>query len=241
MKHTLTYSDNSKGWTSFHSFIPDWMCKLNNRFFSIKNGQLYLHNDETNPVRNNFYGEQFTSKIETVINEANSEDKIFKTMVLEGNKPWDVSIETNIAKSTIAKAEFNQRESRHFAYVRKNEDQTDLHGHTAQGIGVVVSTVGLTVTFATPPNLVNVTDQLFQLNAGVQELIGTITDITGNVVTVNAITTTPVPGYFSFATKNARVEGSEIRGYYALVTLENDDTAPVELFAINSNAVKSFI
>jgi hypothetical protein len=76
-----------QGWTSF-PFVPDFMTKLNNRFFT-KNGQLYLHNDETNPIRNNFYGVQYGSKITTVINEANSEDKIFKNIVLEGNKPWN--------------------------------------------------------------------------------------------------------------------------------------------------------
>jgi hypothetical protein len=35
-------------------------------------------------------GVQYGSKITTVINEANSEDKIFKNIVLEGNKPWNV-------------------------------------------------------------------------------------------------------------------------------------------------------
>jgi hypothetical protein len=65
------------------------MTKLNNRFFSLK-WAIVLHNDETNPIRNNFYGVQYGSKITTVINEANSEDKIFKNIVLEGNKPWNV-------------------------------------------------------------------------------------------------------------------------------------------------------
>jgi hypothetical protein len=71
-----------------------------------------LHNDETNPIRNNFYGVQYGSKITTVINEANSEDKIFKNIVLEGNKPWNVVIKTNLAESSIASSEFNARESR---------------------------------------------------------------------------------------------------------------------------------
>jgi len=238
-KYTLTYSDKSKGWTSFHSYLPDWMCRLNNRFFSIKDGQLWLHNDETNPIRNNFYGVQYDSKIVTVINEAPTEDKIFKTIVLEGNKPWDVELKTNLTESTIKKSEFNTRESRHFAHTRQNEDVADLHGHAAQGIGVIISTAGLTITYPTLSQIVSVGDNLYQLNAGAEELIGEIDSIVNGVVTVTAIITTPVPGYYSFAKKDSRIEGAALRGYYAEVTLTNDDTTEVELFAINSNIVHS--
>ncbi len=240
-KETISYSDKAKGWTSFHSFIPDWMAKLNNRMYSIKDGQLWLHNDESNPVRNNFYGEQYNSKIIAIFNEAPSDDKIFKTINLEGNLPWDVTVRTNYTESTITKEEFNHRESRWFAYTRKNENQNDLTGHTAQGIGVILSSVGLTITFGKISNMISEGDVLYQVNGSVNEIIGTITSIAGNVITVDAVATPPVSGYFSFAKKNARIEGSEIRGYYMEVELENDDTVPVELFAINTNAVKSYV
>ena len=240
---TLTYSDNAKGWTSFHSFVPDWMAKLNNRFFSIKDGQLYLHNDETNPIRNNFYGIQYGSKITTVINEANSEDKIFKNIALEGNKPWNVAIKTNLTEGTIASSEFNTRESRHFAHTRGNENTTDLHGNSAQGIGVISVVSGTNVSFTTPPLLVGIGDELHQLNGSENEKIGTITNINlnTNTITVNAILKTPMTGLYSFSTKNSRVEGSNIRGYYAELTLENNDVSAVELFAIESNIVKSHV
>lgn len=55
------------------------------------------------------------------------------------------------------------------------------------------------------------------------------------------IITPPVIGLYSFSTKDPRIEGGEIRGYYMQVDLENDDTEKVELFAINSNVVKSFV
>lgn len=51
----------------------------------------------------------------------------------------------------------------------------------------------------------------------------------------------PIVGLYSFSKKNARIEGGEIRGYYMDVSLENNDTDKVELFAINTNAVKSFV
>jgi hypothetical protein len=240
-QETISYSDNVDGWTSFHTYNPDMLCKLNNRFFSIKDGQLYLHNDQDNSVRNNFYGEQFNSKIVTVINDSNSEDKIFKTIVLEGNKAWETKIRTNLTESTIKKGEYNHRESRFFAHTRGNETVNELHGNMTQGIGVIVSRTGLVITYGNVSELINIGDSLYQLNGSVNEFIGTITSKTAITITVNAITTAPVNGYFSFATKNARVEGGNVRGYYAEITLENNDTDAAELFAIESNIIKSYV
>jgi hypothetical protein len=241
MKNTITYSEKAKGWTSFHSFLPDLMGRLNNRFFSIKSGQLYLHNDETNPVRNNFYGQQFSSKIKTIFSDAPSDDKIYKTMVLEGNRPWHVNLKTNMAESTLDSSEFNARESRYFAYIRKNENNTDFTGHTAQGIGVIVSSLTNVITFNFVSDMIAVGDGLFQLNGGGDELIGTITSIVNNRITVAAIVNNPVNGFFCFGKKDARIEGGEIRGYYMEAELTNSDTQAVELFAINTNAIKSYV
>ena len=58
---TISYSVAVKGWTSFHSYKPDWMIGLNNSLYTWKYGQLYKHN--TNSVRNNYYGDQYTSTI----------------------------------------------------------------------------------------------------------------------------------------------------------------------------------
>lgn len=239
-QHTLSHSEKSGGWTSFWSYIPDLMLKLNNRFYSIKNGQLYLHNEEDAP-RNNFYGTQYTTKINAPFNDANNEDKIFKTMVLESNKPWDIKVATNFANSTIKASEFNQRESRQFAYLRKNENAADLHGNTANGIGVIMAKTALSVSFASISNFISIGDQLYQLNGSAKELIGTINNKIDNELFIDTIVTVPVIGLYSFSKKNARVEGGEMRGYYMDVELENDDTEKVELFAINTNAVKSFV
>lgn len=241
MKNTITYSEKAKGWTSFHSFLPDFMARLNSRFFSIKSGQLYLHNDETNPVRNNFYGEQFSSKIQTIFSDAPSDDKIYKTMILEGNRPWHVNLKTNMAESTLDSSEFNARESRYFAYIRKNENNTDFTGHTAQGIGVIVSSLANVITFKFVSDMLAVGDGLFQLNGDGDELIGTITAIVNNRITVATIVNNPVNGFFCFGKKDARIEGGEIRGYYMEAELTNSDTQAVELFAINTNAIKSYV
>ena len=43
-EETLTFDDGVKGWTSFYSYIPDFMIGMNNYFYSFKNGNLYRHN-----------------------------------------------------------------------------------------------------------------------------------------------------------------------------------------------------
>lgn len=237
---TISYSEKAKGWTSFHSFVPDFMTKLNNRFFSIKNGQVWMHNDQDNPIRNNFYGNQFNSLITTIFNENPSDDKIFKTLILEGTHPWKASIKTNYTEGEILQSEFDKRESRWFAHTRKSENNTDYTGGV-HGVGVILALAGSDITFLSGNPIVSVGDVLMQLNGASEEEIGIITNISGNVITVGVILATPVVGLFCFAKKDSRIEGSEIRGYFMEVKLENDDTEDVELFSINTNAIKSYV
>lgn len=237
-EYTVTFSEKSRGWNSFWGFFPQGLARLNNRFFQLSpDGQLYLANDHENPVRNNFFGEQQSSKIVAVINDINSEDKIFKNIMLESNRPWDVKVTTNYTESTIAASEFNQRESKFYAFTRRNENASDLHGLATQGIGVAQSIAGLVFTFGQVPDAVCVGDVLWQLNGSNIEEIGVIDSIVGNVITVESINpdTTPLAGLFCFAKKSARAEASPIRGIVMTVELENSDTQAVELFAIESS------
>lgn len=242
-QYTLTFSEQNKGWTSFWSYRPDALARLNDRFYTIKNGQLWLHNDADNPIRNNFYGVQYNSSIKTVFNDAMADDKVFKTLILEANQKWAATFKTNLTESTIAAPEFNTRESRQFSFIRKNEAAGSLRGNAAQGIGVVVSVTGFAVAFNRIPDLVSVGDQLYQINVEAQELIGLITDIdrATRTITVDAFVTVPVVGYYAYAKKNSRVEGEETRGYYLEVTLTNNDTEEGNLFAVSTETSKSYV
>lgn len=243
MSTTASYSEKAKGWTSFFSYIPDMICKLNNRYFTLKNGQLWLHNDGDNPIRNNFYGEQHFSEITTVINDEAQTDKIFKTIVLESNAKWDVEIETNLTKSHIKAIEFNTRESKQFSFIRGNENANATGGNAAQGIGVITAIVSNVISFASIPILVSEGDILIQINGVLQQTIGAIATInrTTNKITLESINTPLIGGLYCFSQKNSRVDGEEIRGYYAKIRLKNTDTTPVELFAVSTNAVKSYV
>jgi len=237
---TITFSDDNNGWTSFWNYSPDGMCSADNRFFSIKNGQLYLHNNQDDLVPNTFYGEQTPSKLFFYFNEDPTNDKIFKTIEIEGTHAWDVILKTNLTQGDIYYNEFNKKESRFYAYIRKNNVGQIFFGISAQGIGNITNIIGNNIYFNYIPETVNIDDKLFQ-NPNLE--IGTITDIDfqNNIITIGSFTNTPTINQFCFTAKNERIEGADIRGYYMEVHLTNNDNQLIELFAINTNAVKSYV
>jgi hypothetical protein len=249
MAQTLTYSERNKGWTGEAPFTPGSMTSLNNRFYSFKNGQLFLHNDRENPTRCNFYGVQYTPRIKTVFNDSPESDKVYKTLVLEGDKKWKATVETNFVKSTVRTNEFVTKESREFAYLRQAEAEDNFRGGDVQGIGSIEFIEPDSEQINSPtiikvskiPDNTNIGDALFQVNGEETELIGVISAYTKDTITINSINQTPQENAYCFVRKVARIEGAEIRGYYMEVTLELESTENAELFAITTNAIKSGI
>lgn len=240
MKKTITFSEENKGWTSFWTYAPDGMCSADNRFYSIKDGQLYLHNDKDNPIPNTFYGQYEPSKLVFYFNEDPTNDKIFKTIEIEGTTAWETLLKTNLTQGDIHKEEFSKKESRYYAYIRKNNAGEVFFGIGTQGIGNPTNLVGNTINFSFVPESINVGDTLLKAP---DTVIGTITDInfTDNTITVGPIVNIPTTNDFCFANKPSRIEGAEIRGYYMEVEITNNDTELLELFSVNTNAIKSYV
>tara|TARA_R110000850_G_scaffold72024_11_gene158712 strand:+ start:11110 stop:11853 length:744 start_codon:yes stop_codon:yes gene_type:complete len=244
MANTITYDEGVKGWTSFHSFIPDWAQKLNNRLFTTKGGQLYLHNDEDNSLRNNFYGVQYPTTIKAIVNDFPSEIKFAKTIKIEGNKPFDVSIKSYISDETtfvtrtnITKDLFTEKEGLFHAFFRRNEISSDLTAKNVYGIGRVDTVDGSVITMLTdiPTASIAIGDTL--LNEAQVE-IGIIQNYSGKDIIVD---TTPIiaTNTFLVGTKDTRIEGSEIRGYNFEVDLIDDSATRTEIFAFNIGLSKS--
>lgn len=244
MAKTITYDEGQQGWTSFHSFIPDWMNRLNNRFFTVKGGQLYIHNDELNPVRNNFYGVQHASTLTYIINVDSSVIKVAKTINLESNKPFDVLIKSyindetiSVTQSTITAEEFFNKEGKWYAYTRRNELGGDVTAKNVYGLGRVDSVSTNVITFTAPISkaLVSIGDILFSTALAP---LGTITGYTDTTVTLS-ISPTLTPGDFLVGGKDGRIEGSAIRGYNFEVTLTDETNSRTELYAVSSELFKS--
>jgi len=163
--YTVSYGEKVKGWTSFKSFIKEQGTTLNNRYYTFKDGEMWLHH--YNQTHNNFYGTQFDSTIDVIFNNSPSVVKSFSTLNYEGTQSrviantqdeafynltakngWYVeSINTDLQEGVID--EFIDKENKWFNFIKgittshtNAADGTvtsnlDFSENTLQGIGQV--------------------------------------------------------------------------------------------------------
>lgn len=257
--YTLAYSDSAQGWVSYYSYIPDWMIGMNNYFYTFKGGNLYRHN--VNENRNTFYGTFTPSSVSTVFNASVLENKLFKTIILQGDAKWGATMETDLQFSGfITQDWFEKKEQTFFAFVRNNS-VGELALRSVNGIGksfqVTGSGAAVIVKFSTNPlisigSIISIGDLFYYSVAPYTTpiLAGKVTAITVNLPTnVNQVTidttisgTTPIPiqDAFFLYIKNSIVESHGVLGHYCTINLENTSTSKVELFAVESEVMKSF-
>ncbi len=261
--YTLTYSEGVKGWPSFYSFDPDYMVGMNNYLYSFKAGNLYRHN--TNETRNNYYGIQYSSQITTVFNESPLDNKIFKSLNLEADSAWTVSAASDIqTRGFIDSRWFDKKEGSYFAYIRKTGTTPAFAGEyayrSAQGIGKATSwsetnnilTLNFSVAPITDISMLSIGDYIY-FSEGAYTTIsfsGQITNIEVNIAsginrifvntnfTQNVFISETTP--FILGLRNTEAEDVGLLGHDMTVTLENANTTATELFAIESEVMKSF-
>jgi hypothetical protein len=90
---TETFNERSRMWMSPMSYRPEVYGKINNDFFSFKDGQLWLH--YSNTLNANFYGVQYDSYIEGVFNENPDSVKIVKNIAATSDHLWECPSITN--------------------------------------------------------------------------------------------------------------------------------------------------
>ena len=257
--YTLTYSDGFKGWPSFYSFDPDWMIGMNNYFYTFKNGDMYRHN--VNEVRNNFYDIQYDTTITSVFNDLPLENKLFKTINLEssfadGTHSWGGIFDTDIQTTGFIEAEwFELKEGAWHAFMRNEGNvptlDTDLALRSLNGVGQcsTITPVGPNIQINFPLTLnigtsISVGDTIYATTA--LTLIGTISNVVVdlpngfNYIQVDAPTATPNPGDLILFIKNQVAESYGVLGHYCEFVLTNTSTTAVELFAVESEVMKSF-
>jgi len=270
MNYTLSYSEAAQGWVSFYSYNPDWMIGMNNYFYTFKGGNLYRHN--VNPIRNTFYqpwwnqvglpNNSFTpAKVTSVFNTGVLENKLFKTIAIQGDAPWGVTLETDLQFSGFIDQDwFEKKEAVYFAFVRNNStDQLALRSLNGIGNSVTVTGKGTSnavINFSISPlvaigNILNIGDYIYfghpnPIFAG--EVLSIEVDYPNgkNRITINNNMlnplTTPITldvNYFLYI-KNSVAESHGVLGHYCTFTLENDYDSKVELFSAQANVMKSF-
>ena len=247
--YTLTYSPSAEGWPSFYSFNPEFMIGMNQFFYSFKRGNLFRHNSDG--ARNTFYGTFTPTSMTSVFNQGPIEKKVFKTIALESDDRWFFSGVTELEEGNINKMYFELKESTYFSHIRGLDSiPASIPAfllRTTQGIGnaLTVATAGgnVQITYSIDINQsLSVGDVMYHdvptKLAGVVSAVNretktiTVTPVAGSIL--------PVAGSLTLFVKNGIAESNGIRGDYMVFTLINDNSAPIELFAIKSEVFKSF-
>ena len=155
---TWRYEPARQGWSSRVSYIPEDGLSLNNKFYTYKNGRIFVHNSNNVP-RNHFYnlpvkadlnnpGEflptSYASEVEVILNENPSALKDYLTLGYEGTPGWvATSIDTDSEDLTITNTwPFVKKEDKYFAPI---VGQIPTYGLTDAGFGDVIADDGSTV------------------------------------------------------------------------------------------------
>jgi len=125
---TWLYSDQNNGWLGTQTFNPEDMIRLNGDFYTFKNGEIYLHNQEVDGVTPNyniFYGESFESEASFNFSQNPEIRKNYKTIELDGTDAWAVALQTNLDSGYINIADFEKKEGIYYGYVRYDNGVID--------------------------------------------------------------------------------------------------------------------
>jgi hypothetical protein len=101
--NTLSFDEDSNGWTSFFSFIPNGGLSLRNNFYTVYSGKIWKHYITSVP-KATFYDTNYESNVTIVFNPYVSVSKSFLTINYEGTQNWRLSsLETETDTSVIIK------------------------------------------------------------------------------------------------------------------------------------------
>jgi len=234
---TVAWSTTKSFWLTFYSFVPELYAYLHDRFFSYVGGQIHRHN--INATRNNFYGVQYNSQA-TVISKANpSMVKVYDAISYEADNPWSATV-SNSDQTTeeMASTEFVEKENMWYRVMSKDEtaNSTTNTSHRIV-LGQVSSIDGTKITFSSRiSNLpFGIGDSLFKLESSSQtDLSLTISSVSGRKeITANATVTGLAVGDTVMAVSEDKINGDNIRDYFAQAALTNSSTNAVELYSVN--------
>ena len=263
---TVSYSENVSGWTSFWSYIPEWMVRLNSNFYTFNEGNLYRHNEITAP-RTTYYNVAYGCSVQTIFNDDPSSVKLFKTIDLDSNTSWDVALVTDLQDGSISRDWFEVKEGEWYSFIRYNPknitsnlnlNQIDGLANYMRGMGTVASVAlnppNLPIKYtlnlnATTPNFSTTYpygSSVYKLNGGVLLYLGQI-DFTTNSGEVHLIpgTVAAVPNNNDYlvSISDPLAQSYGVRGYFLDITLTLPATVDTEteLFAVGTSVFKSYM
>jgi len=249
MIDTLAYDigreNQENGWVSRYSYVPEWMIGLNGRFYSFKNGDLYIH-DSTNTTTCNFYGIKYPASLTTEFNVSPLEKKRFKTVHLDSTDTWTTSLTTDLEEGEVSALSYEKKEADFFAYIRTLDSTSIDAGESVmmstQGVGVVSSVGGLVIFFTTDVDTTAFAtgDRVYRIVGSTFVYVGDVFDIGADAISVGSMASTPNPGDFIAIGKNRIAESRGLLGYFMSITITNSNDDGCEIFAVSTDIFKSY-
>ena len=102
---TVSFKESVDGWTSRKSFMPESGVSLNDKYFTFSEGLIWSHGD--NKLYNNFYGEQYVSSFNVLVNDAPNVVKGYTALNYTGTKSRELEYEKASTNEWYSIAEVN--------------------------------------------------------------------------------------------------------------------------------------
>ena len=242
----IAFDTQGQKWVTRYSYVPEGMERLKNRFFSFKDGSIYIHDKGTN---NTFYGSASPSLIKIISNFNPSLVKTFDAISIEGNDTWSATFSNTDQNSTLATGDYAEKERSYYADIPRDTATsitTNTTNITALGTNATGSTN--TITF---PNRINRQPIPLGLSARVYKVDSggnasdaasaaayassvTSTTLTLQDATGGAINADIASGDTIIIQTTPKFDGDQLRDHYLVVEMQNDNySEDVELYAVN--------
>lgn len=151
---TLSFDEDSLGWTSHYSFRPDNGFSLLGGYYTAYNGNIWKHYSENVPYCN-FYNGQYNSNVTLIFNPEPSYSKTFQTINYEGSTGWAltniytdsntgvpitsayVAYDLNSLQNQLFTNNFKQKENKYFGNIvniTPPSGGTIVYGQSMSGI-----------------------------------------------------------------------------------------------------------
>lgn len=213
----IGFSMQNQGFTAYYNWKADYNFSMNGKGLTAYKGRVY-ENEVTNDYGNIAGQEVRDFGLRFYVNIEPNLDKVYQSLYLQSNTPWDTEIRTNLTATKFPRSRYDKGES--FYYTNIFRDSGSSFG--AVGVGSVRDISGNSLMFSSDiSNQIAVGDTLTNESKSTES---TITGITGNLITVQDASGFQA-GEFTAALKQQAdgfsPDGVPIRGDFMEVTLKS--------------------
>lgn len=242
----IAFDTQGQKWVTRYSYVPEGMERLKNRFFSFKDGSIYIHDKGTN---NTFYGSASPSLIKIISNFNPSLVKTFDAISIEGNDTWSATFSNTDQNSSLATSDYAEKERSYYADIPR-DTATSITANTTNITALGTNATGSTNTI-TFPNRINRQPVPLGLSARVYKVdsAGNASDAASAAAYASSVTSTTLTlqdatggainadiasGDTIIIQTTPKFDGDQLRDHYLVVEMQNDNySQDVELYAVN--------